>query len=117
MSERGVPKERRLFTRVSCDQTADLRHDDKVWECRVIDLSLNGVLLEPPGGLSLQSGEACWFTLRNMGSDGLVHADAIVVHVTPDRVGCKFLDVDADSIVHLREMILALAGTRERHGA
>jgi c-di-GMP-binding flagellar brake protein YcgR len=101
-------RDRRLFSRARCSETANLRQGDHVWTCVLIDISLNGVLFNAPEGLSPRSGDQFRLEIPVAAADAVIRADAVVVHVNAGRVGCRFADVDAGSIDQLRDMVLSL---------
>ena len=112
MSESGLANNRRLFTRVSYTQTANIRYGGGVWSCKMIDLSLNGAMFEAPPGLSLEA--AAQFTIELPGvADAPLLAQAEVVHVGGTQVGCRFNEIDTHSMDGLRELMLALSSEED----
>jgi hypothetical protein len=108
MKSSGNPSERRLFSRVRCSLTATLRQGDGVWKCNVADISLNGALLELPQDLTIQSGDDVRLELIHPQTKKLALADAVVVHTKAGHAGCRFTEIDPESIERLRELLLWL---------
>jgi hypothetical protein len=108
MTSSGRPAERRLFSRVRCSQTANLRHGDRVCQCNLLDVSLNGALFEVPPELTVQSGAEIKLEVVHPETNQLTIAEAIVVHVKSGRAGCRFTEIDSESIDNLREFVVWL---------
>jgi len=74
----------------------------------VADISLNGALLELPQDLTIQSGDDVRLELIHPQTKKLALADAVVVHTKAGHAGCRFTEIDPESIERLRELLLWL---------
>ena len=74
---------------------------------RILDLSLNGVLLEHSGGIQLQAGSRHDLTLEFDGQPPF-HGDTLLVWVDPSRLGIEFYDMDPQNFAALTALIEAL---------
>ncbi len=113
MAPNLLPPERRLFSRVACRQPASLQRGGDAWSCTLVDLSLNGALLDIPEDFATRAGERYRFHIPffvGAPEGAEVFADVIVVHARERSVGLRFEDVDPESMPHLRELILLFAG-------
>jgi PilZ domain-containing protein len=83
-----------------------------VWPCSLVDLSLNGALLEFPTDLvacpadRYQLDVSCFPSAPN---GTVVSAEIVVVHARGQHVGVRFEEVDEESLSHIRKFILTLA--------
>ena len=76
-------------------------------EGRVIDLSLNGVLLERNSSAPLQQGTHHGLTLEFDGQPPF-HGDSLVVWADGSRIGVEFYDMDPQNFSALTALIAAL---------
>jgi hypothetical protein len=74
---------------------------------RVLDLSLNGVLLEHGGGTQLQAGSRHSLTLEFDGQPAF-RGDTLLVWADPSRLGIEFYDMDPQNFAALTALIDAL---------
>jgi len=76
-------------------------------EGRILDLSLNGAMLERTSTSDLNSGGRHRLTLQFAGHPAF-HGDALVVHAGKDRIGIEFYDMDPQNFAALSALIEAL---------
>lgn len=96
--------EKRKFSRISFAMDAQLSRADKVWTTNILDLSLNGALVEEPADFSTEhSPITLSFSLQ--GSDIQVEMETLLIHQKNGHLGLKCQHIDVDSISHLRRMI------------
>jgi hypothetical protein len=76
-------------------------------EGRILDLSLNGAMLERTSSTELKSGSRHGLTLQFTGQPPF-HGDALVVHAGKDRIGIEFYDMDPQNFAALSALIEAL---------
>lgn len=96
--------ERRRFTRVSFDTVATLAQRDSVFHAHVLDISLNGVLLETPENYKIdvsQPAEILIFLNENTE----IRMTVMLAHSTDKYLGFHCKSMDIDSISHLRRLI------------
>lgn len=108
-------QDRRRFHRFPFDADCELLLDDRqVYDCELLDLSINGALVEladttefeseRPGNLELK--------LRGLTDDGeaemLIGVEA--VRIEERRIACRFVEVDAEAFAGLKELVAANLG-------
>jgi len=74
---------------------------------RVLDLSLNGALLEADSEPTCRSGEVIEFLLE-LEDGGPFAAQARVAHVHENKIGVEFQGIEPQAFEHLSELVLAL---------
>lgn len=96
--------ERRKFSRILFDTKASLIEEGAVWSTRILDLSLNGALLEAPDDFNPRSNSLLLsFSLPD--SDIEVQMQAAIAHRKQDLIGMTCEHIDVESISHLRRMV------------
>ena len=107
---------RRLFSRVLFDAPCELQQGDLIWESQALDLSLQGVLLERPHGLSAQIGESFRISVRLGDGNTVIRMTGALRHEQEDRLGFECESMDLDSATHLRRLVeLNLGDEAELH--
>jgi len=76
-------------------------------EGRVLDLSLNGVLLEHSSSTQLQEGSHHSLTLEFAGQPAF-YGDTLVIWADSSRIGIEFYDMDPQNFAALTALIDAL---------
>ncbi|QSX41692.1 PilZ domain-containing protein [Shewanella cyperi] len=96
--------ERRKFSRILFDTRANLDQPPQSWGTRILDLSLNGALVEEPRNFApLGDRLTLSFTLPE--SDIELQMEAEIIHRKLGLLGLKCLHIDVESISHLRRML------------
>lgn len=95
----------RHFSRIAFDAQVYLRNDTLVWQSLLIDVSLKGALITRPADWQGHIGEV--YTLEMvLGDDQLIIRMLVsVAHVHDERIGLQCVNIDIDSITHLRRLI------------
>ncbi|MGI1987549.1 PilZ domain-containing protein [Shewanella morhuae] len=96
--------ERRMFSRILFATDAHLAQGETKWETTILDLSLNGALVEEPAHFS-NSGEAITLSFTLPESDIVISIDTELVHQKNTQLGLKCNFIDVDSISHLKRMV------------
>lgn len=98
--------ERRHYQRVSFETTALLTNESQSFACQVVDLSIKGVLLRPHGVLNSSIGSefALAIPLGSSTSEN-VEMRIKLAHKTPECLGFECLQIDVESITHLRRIL------------
>src|SRR5581483_5877339 len=76
-------------------------------EGRILDLSLNGAMLERTGNTELTAGDRHRLTLEFQGQPPF-QGDALLVYVGGNRIGIEFYDMDPQNFASLSALIEAL---------
>ncbi len=99
------PKEKRRFSRVPFEADVVLSQNDEQWQTKLLDISLNGVLLEIPE--NWQGGKGDRFSLELIFTDSgsLITGEVAVTHEENNHVGCRIINIDVESVAHLRRLM------------
>jgi len=75
------------------------------WSCNLLDISLKGMLVEPPENLDIDTDKPCALALF-LGENAAIHARVKITHVTREGYwGLQWLHIDVDSLTHLRRLL------------
>ena len=99
-----VQAEQRRFTRIPFDAAATLLKDGREWPCELIDLSLKGALVREPDDWTGRTGEDYALRLQ-LDEDTGIHMAVRVAHTEEQQIGLACLDIDLDSVSHLRRLV------------
>lgn len=105
--------DKRRFSRVPFDANVLITQADKEWHAQMLDISLNGLLITTPEGWHAGSGEHFHVELIFTDSSSLIHCDVEVAHAEADRIGCRIINIDVESVSHLRRLMELNLGNPE----
>ena len=105
--------EHRQFTRIPFESPVHIVSAEGSWTSNLIDISLNGVLVEEPQGWKAKVYEPFLLELDLHDSDIEIRMEVEVAHMEPGRVGFKCKHIDLDSITHLRRLVELNLGSTE----
>lgn len=95
----------RRFHRIDFDTTATVEDPDgRRYSCRVIDVSLQGALIEMPQSDALNVGDAVQLAMELDETRGISMA-ASVAHCEGQYAGCRCEAIDMDSLAHLKRLV------------
>ena len=97
--------DRRKFSRILFAASAYIAQDEQTWRTKILDLSLNGALIELPSGYTGQLNSILMLEFVLPDSDIKLKMEAAIVHKTPEHLGLKCTHTDVESISHLRRII------------
>lgn len=97
-------KERRRYTRIGFASDAVLVQGDARFNVHLVDISLNGVLIETPDDYSLNTDEAITIEVTLTG-DIKITMSARLAHSSARMLGFHCESIDMDSMTHLRRLI------------
>jgi pSer/pThr/pTyr-binding forkhead associated (FHA) protein len=94
----------RHFSRIPFDTAVTLHGPAQTWRSRLIDLSLQGALIERPAEWQGRQGDA--FTLDMTLDDGtIIRMEVTVAHAESATIGFHCDNIGLESISHLRRLI------------
>ncbi|BDM65484.1 cyclic diguanosine monophosphate-binding protein [Shewanella sp. NFH-SH190041] len=96
--------DRRRFSRILFATPATLSSEKENWHTKILDLSLNGALIEKPANYWGQF-ETLRLDFQLPESNICISIAMQPVHETTEQLGLKCLHIDLDSISHLRHMV------------
>jgi hypothetical protein len=97
--------ERRRFSRITFHRPADLDVRIGSGTCEVLDVSMKGALVEVPHGFPAHVGQACTLAIHLDAGDAAIRMEGEVVHREGSQVGIRCVEIDLDSIAHLRRLV------------
>ena len=96
--------ERRRFQRFHFEGTVKLYSDKAMWETKLTDISLKGVLIERPVDWNGKTGTSYRMDLR-INNSVIISMGVIAAHVMPHRVGFQWQKIDLDSFAQLKRLV------------
>lgn len=103
MSADGV-EERRRFQRIFYNAHAELQGDEFTLACRLIDISLNGCLLEFDKPWSA-GGENSYTLILALSDEDFIRMTLNFTHAQGLQAGFQCQYIDLDSITNLRRLV------------
>lgn len=100
----NTENERRRFTRVAFDTAATLVQGDRVHHTNLVDISLNGLLVETPEAYEIRADQPCDVSII-LGDSTEIQMKVKLVHSSSSVLGFKSDSIDMESIAHLRRLI------------
>jgi hypothetical protein len=105
--------ERRRFSRITFHRPAELDIRIARATCEVVDVSLRGALVEVPVSFRTLTGERCTLTIHLDAGDVTIRMEGEIVHREGSLVGVRCVEIDLDSISHLRRLVELNLGNDE----
>ncbi len=96
--------ERRSYNRIPFNAEILMQCGHEEWSCNLLDISLKGMLVEPPDNLDINMDNPCGMALF-LGEDISIHARVNIIRSSDDNWGLKWLQIDDNSLQHLRRLI------------
>ncbi|WP_428604818.1 PilZ domain-containing protein [Sedimenticola sp.] len=96
--------DRRHFQRILFDAPVVVSVDDRPFQTKLIDISLNGALMESVDGFACQPGDRVTLNIR-LGDEASIDMEAQISHLEGNQVGMHCLHIDMESIGHLRRLV------------
>ncbi len=100
----STQSERRSYSRIPFTAEILMQCGHEEWSCNLLDISLKGMLVEPPDNLDIDIKKPCGMALF-LGEDISIHARVTITHANNDLWGLKWLQIDVGSLQHLRRLI------------
>jgi PilZ domain len=105
--------EKRKFTRIPFTANAQLVNAEGRWNSELVDVSLQGLLINEPQNWSAEIGQHFIVKLEIKDSNINIQMDAVVAHQEEGKVGFQCKHIDLDSITHLRRLVELNIGDSE----
>lgn len=96
--------ERRRFQRFNIEGTVRLYSAGAMWESKLVDISLKGVLIDRPAGWDSKVGTGYRMELR-LASGVIISMGANAAHIMPHRIGFQWQKIDLDSFAQLKRLV------------
>ena len=105
--------ERRRFSRIVFHRPADLDVRIAQGTCEVLDVSFKGALVEVPFHFPAHVGQSCTLAIRLDAGDAVIRMEGEIVHREGTQAGIRCLEIDLDSMAHLRRLVELNVGDEE----
>lgn len=96
--------EKRHNQRIQFDTPAKVHSGKQDWSGTVIDISLQGVLINTPTGWNGAIGDECTVSIQLNGAV-VIKMECKIAHVEKDHIGLHCEHIDIDSATHLRRLV------------
>lgn len=106
-------EDQRRFTRIPFDSAVHVVSADGAWNSQLVDISLNGILIEQPSNWNASVGEHFLVELDLNDSDVEIRMEVEVAHMENGHVGFHCKHIDLDSITHLRRLVELNVGSTD----
>lgn len=97
--------EKRRFSRIPFDANVLLSKDGTEWRAKLLDISLKGILIETPRNWDAVTGERFHLEVIFAESGSLISADISVAHSEASHIGFEIMQIDVESVGHLRRLV------------
>jgi PilZ domain len=104
MTIKSADNEKRRFHRISFISNVKVSLDEQSWECSLLDISLKGVLIEPPEKFDVQS-DALYSICLTLNENVAINMQAKIIHSEPNHLGFQWINIDLDSLTTLRRLL------------
>lgn len=104
--------ERRRFQRIAFDATTHLRQGERTWEAHLLDLSLNGLLVERPAHWDADPTGGFEAVIELSGKER-VAMQVELRHEESNHLGFACRTIDVDSMTHLHRLVELNLADRE----
>jgi hypothetical protein len=108
-----TPDERRRFSRITFHRPAELDALGERMSCELLDISLKGALVEVPVSSRARPGQNATLTVRLDAGDAVIRMNGQIAHREGAQVGVRCIEIDIDSIAHLRRLVELNLGDEE----
>ncbi len=99
-----IETERRNYSRVAFNAEVLMQCGNEEWSSHLIDISLKGMLVEPPGGIDIDTDKPFAVALF-LGEDVSIHARVTIAHTNDGFWGLEWKHIDIDGLTHLRRLL------------
>ena len=96
--------ERRHFSRTPFHAEIVMQSGNEEWTANILDISLKGMLVEPPGNLDIDTSKPCAIALF-LADDVTISARVRIKHVGDSHWGLEYMEIEKDSLAHLHRLL------------
>ncbi len=98
---------KRRFTRVIHDSRVIINSPSKTWQTQLIDVSLKGALVTRPDGWEISPGDKFSINIElGENADIVICMEVVAIaHTEENNIGFECLDIDVESISHLKRLM------------
>ncbi len=95
---------RRVLSRTAYDCCTELEQGERCWNTSLIDLSLNGLLVEHPENWTDNVSDLFHATIR-LEDGSVIEMDVVLTHSENHSLGFRCVSIDFDNLSSLRHML------------
>ncbi len=106
--------EKRSNTRIVFDVTAIVKYHKKTIQCKVINLSMTGILLQTDANIPKNEKMKINIMMEGSTSKLTISLDGVVVRNGKSEIAAEFKSIDLDSFIHLKNIIVYNEGDEEK---
>ncbi len=99
-----IREDRRLFSRINFGADACISQGNGKIPCHLVDISLNGVLIEAHSDLQIDPGQPCTLLIC-LSDEATITMHLQLIHTSRKLLGFQCSTIDMESIGHLRRLI------------
>ncbi len=99
-----IRDDRRLFSRINFGTEAYISQGEGRIACQLVDISLNGVLIEAHSELLIDRNQPCTLLIR-LSDEATITMHIELIHISRKLLGFQCSTIDMESIGHLRRLI------------
>jgi len=108
-------EEKRQFTRIVCKMNVWVQLDDMIIvEANNLNISLKGAFFELADYCVFRKGDKWQLTFILPNSDIKLQFKTEVIHSTGKIVGVKFVPIDAETMIHLKNLMIDRTSSPEQ---
>lgn len=96
--------ERRQTQRIPFHAEILMQSGNEEWTCNLLDISLKGMLVEPPRNITINANNPCAVALF-LSDDIIINARVKIRHASDDYWGLQYINIDTESLEHLRHLL------------
>lgn len=104
MTSQTPETERRHYKRIPFIAEVLLRQDEQQWHCRLLDISLKGLLIECIEGLPSEPTDSFDVSLV-LSEDVVINMQASISHCSEDHCGLVWQNIELEGLTHLRRLL------------
>lgn len=104
MTNQNPEIERRHYKRIPFIADVLLRQGDQQWHCRLLDISLKGILIEHIEGVSMSENDSFDVSLV-LSEEVIINMQASISHCTEGRCGLVWKNIELEGLSHLRRLL------------
>lgn len=105
MSNQAPTDDKRKFSRIPFDTNVHLVSAEGSWDCRLLDISLKGLLVTTPAGWKSKTGDHYLVEMLTDNPEATIRMEVSVMHAEENHAGFRCEHIDLDSISHLRRLV------------
>ena len=105
---------KRRFTRIKFEEQCVLEYGVRSFSGRLLNISLKGALVEFLQDINFRQGDLWRLSFHLGNPDFILRFGVEVAHTADNLAGFRFVEVDLNTMFHLRNLLEARSGDPER---